>query len=68
MDFTSALWGLNSGLIIILGFFVKKWIHDLELKVDKKAEKETCENTHSLLNRLAHSHASAGQAGEVVPR
>ena len=34
MDITATLWGLNSGLIIVLGFFMKKWINDLEKKID----------------------------------
>jgi hypothetical protein len=60
--------GLNSALLFISLFFIKKWFSDLEKKIDKKAEKETCEKTHEMLDRFAHSHASGGSAGEVVPR
>jgi hypothetical protein len=68
MDITATLWGLNSGLIIVLGFFMKKWINDLERKIDGKADKTTCDKTHDILDKYAHSHALSGTSGEVVPR
>lgn len=66
LDETRILWGLNSFLLLISMFFIKKWFHDLEKKIDKKAERETCEKTHEIIDKLAHTHAVAGQAGEVV--
>jgi archaellum biogenesis protein FlaJ (TadC family) len=68
MDITSLLWGANSGLLLIGLFFIKKWISDLEKKIDGKADKTTCDKTHDMLDRFAHSHATGGNAGEVVPR
>ena len=66
MDETRLLWGLNSALLFIATLFIKKWFSDLEKKIDKKAERETCEKTHSMLDKIAHTHAQAGAAGEVV--
>jgi hypothetical protein len=68
LDITTLLWGSNSALFVVGLFFIKKWINDLEKKIDGKAEKETCEKTHLLLDKYAHSHAEAGSSGEVVPR
>ncbi len=68
LDTTTLLWGSNSALFVVGLFFIKKWINDLEKKIDGKAEKETCEKTHEILDRFAHSHATVGNAGEVVPR
>lgn len=66
MDETRVLWGLNTSLLFISIFFIKKWFSDLEKKIDKKAERETCEKTHEIIDKLAHTHATAGSAGEVV--
>lgn len=66
VDITAMLWGSNSILLVVGIFFIKKWIKDLETKIDKKAEKETCDKTHELLDKFAHSHAKAGSAGEMV--
>jgi hypothetical protein len=68
MDAIAILWGLNSGLLAVSLFFIKKWFSDLEKKIDKKAERETCESTHRMLDKFAHTHASVGSAGEVIPR
>ena len=66
MDETRALWLLNSALLGVATLFIKKWFSDLEKKIDKKAERETCEKTHEIIDKLAHTHATAGSAGEVV--
>jgi hypothetical protein len=66
MSETALLWGLNSALLVVSLFFIKKWFSDLEKKIDKKAERETCEKTHEIIDKLAHTHAVAGSAGEVV--
>jgi hypothetical protein len=66
MEETRVLWLLNSALLFVSIFFIKKWFSDLERKIDKKAEKETCEKTHSMIDKLAHTHALSGSSGEVV--
>jgi hypothetical protein len=66
LDITTLLWGSNSALFVVGLFFIKKWINDLEKKIDGKAEKATCDKTHEILDKLAHTHATAGTAGEVV--
>lgn len=66
IDETRFLWLLNSGLLFVATLFIKKWFSDLERKIDRKAEKETCEATHKMLDRMAHTHAQSGTAGEVV--
>jgi hypothetical protein len=66
MEETRLLWGLTSFLWVVSVFFIKKWFSDLEKKIDRKAEKETCEKTHEILDKLAHTHATSGSAGEVV--
>jgi hypothetical protein len=68
MDEARILWGLNSVLWLTTVFFIKKWFSDLEKKIDGKANKDTCEKTHEMLDKLAHTHAQSGTAGEVVPR
>lgn len=70
MDEIKILWSITSILLgalwLVSTFFIKKWINDLERKIDKKAEKETCDKTHEILDKLAHKHAVSGQAGEVI--
>ena len=66
MDETRLLWGLYSALLFVSMFFIKKWFSDLEKKIDRKAERETCEKTHEILDKIAHTHAVSGSAGEVV--
>jgi hypothetical protein len=66
VDETRLLWLVNSGLLFIATLFIKKWLSDIEKKIDGKAEKETCDKTHAMLDKMAHTHATAGAAGEVV--
>jgi hypothetical protein len=73
MDGQQMLWGVNSLLLILLGFFIRMWItgikddiKDLREELKKKAEEETCLRTHAGVDKLLHRHALTGSAGEVV--
>jgi hypothetical protein len=73
MDIQQMLWGLNSVLLILLGFFVRMWlagikedIAELKSELKLKAEEETCRRTHEGVDKLLHRHALTGSAGEVV--
>jgi hypothetical protein len=76
------MWGLNTALvglliflISILGFFFKKWLTRIEGDIARKADakdvreiKVRCAQVHEGVDELLHRHASAGSAGEVVPK
>jgi hypothetical protein len=73
MDIQQMLWGLNSVLLILLGFFVRMWISGIRddiasIKRDlrEKAEEETCRRTHEAVDKLLHRHAMTGSSGEAV--
>lgn len=73
LDDAKILWGLNSVLLGVALFFIKMWIARLredikELKEElrEKANQGTCDRIHAGVDRLLHSHASVGAAGEVV--
>ena len=73
MENWQLLWGVNSILLVVLGFFIKMWIIGIKedikivkLELKDKADSETCKEIHNGVDRLLHRHATTGAAGEVV--
>ncbi len=66
MDNPQLLWGINSALIVALGFFIRVWINRLEKDIEKKVDVIMCAERHgdtvqkcSIL--FKHRHASSGE-------
>ena len=81
MDDARLLWGINTALLAILGFFVKIWIKRLsddaakiEAKIENKLDILLCTERHgasieSCEKLFRHKHAPVtadGRGGEVV--
>lgn len=67
------LWGINTalvGVVIflvgIIGFLGKGRLERIEGDLAKKADTTLCSKTHEKVDRLLHSHALSGSAGEAV--
>jgi hypothetical protein len=73
MDNWQLLLGVNTILLVLLGFFIKMWIGGIKtdiasVKADlkDKADVEICRLTHEGVDKLLHRHATVGTAGEAV--
>jgi hypothetical protein len=74
MDNVQLLWGINTLLLVILGFFIRMWISRLEKHVDEKLDTILCEERHALTTTscdklFRHKHAPVhpdGRGGEVI--
>lgn len=71
MTFENVL--INGVLVSVLGFFIRVWINginrsleQLKKDVNSKVDIATCERTHRLIDRIAHTHGSLGSSGEVI--
>jgi hypothetical protein len=73
MENWQLLLGVNSLLLVVLGFFIKMWISGIKtdiasVKTDLKgkADADICIRTHEAVDKLLHRHATVGSAGEAV--
>lgn len=70
MDNPQLLWGINSALIVALGFFVRIWISRLEKDIEKKVDTIMCTTLHGVsvqqcATLFRHRHASSGEV--IIP-
>ena len=70
MDNPQLLWGINSALIVALGFFIRIWISRLEKDIEKKVDLIMCterhgDSTQKCATLFRHRHASSGEV--IIP-
>jgi len=75
VDAWQIMWGIHTLLLGIVGFLIRLWIlgvkesiSEVHEELKKKTDKGLCEFTHGEIAKCAHSHATSGSAGEVIPR
>jgi len=75
VDAWQIMWGINTLLLVIVGFLIRLWINgvkesisEIHESMENKTDKELCEFAHGEIEKYAHSHATSGSAGEVIPR
>jgi len=61
METTQMLWGVNSLLIVILGFVVKSWISSVTKKIGCKQDKVVCAERYPKIEKnidglFTHKH------------
>jgi len=61
VDTTQMLWGVNSLLIVILGFMVRSWVTALTNKLGCKQDKVVCNERcphiqQDIVNLFSHKH------------
>ena len=69
MDLTKILMWANSGLLLIVAFFVRRiftTIDRLEEDLKGRPTSPHCEKTHDEVNKYLHHHAKTGSSGEEV--
>jgi len=44
------LWGLNTVLLIVLGFMIKSWVNGITKKLSCKQDKSVCSERHPVLS------------------
>jgi hypothetical protein len=70
IDVQQLLWGITSFLVVLLGFFVKRWMDKMEAKLELKLDAIMCEERHPKLELACeklfrHKHATTGEV--IVP-
>jgi hypothetical protein len=66
MENVQTLWGINSILLLVLGFFIRGWITKMEKKIEAKLDAVTCTERHELSSEkceklFRHRHATTGE-------
>jgi hypothetical protein len=66
-DVVAILWGLVgicAAIIVVLITLVWRYITK---SIDGKVDQDMCGKEHEKVNKLLHTHATTGHAGEVIP-
>ena len=56
--------GICAAVIVVLITLVWKY---LTRSIDGKVDQDMCDREHKKVDRMLHSHAKTGSAGEVIP-